>query len=138
MSICTWSAAFGKQVVGMVPPKGSGPMVEAVPGLRSKSTPPSHCAGKKAQEWCEGELVSKKGMPSKSMSYSPKSAKPREVKSCSGRVQTPSELVCECAGNDLNNLAVVGDWAGEVLDIAVGKPATARERSSTKPPLESF
>ena len=38
--------------------KGVGPMVEAEPGLRSKSTPPIHCAGKNAQEWCVGELVS--------------------------------------------------------------------------------
>jgi len=26
----------------MEPPKGVGPMVQAVPGLRSKSTPPIH------------------------------------------------------------------------------------------------
>jgi hypothetical protein len=42
----------------MDPPKGVGPMVEAEPGLRSKSTPPTHCAGKKAHEWWVGELVS--------------------------------------------------------------------------------
>ena len=29
---------------------GVGPTVEAVPGLRSKSTPPSHCDGKNAHE----------------------------------------------------------------------------------------
>ena len=33
-------------------------MVEAVPGLRSKSTPPIHCDGKNAQEWWLGVLVS--------------------------------------------------------------------------------
>ena len=48
----------------MEPPKGVGPMVEAEPGERSKSTPPMSGAGKKAQEWCVGELVSSNGMPS--------------------------------------------------------------------------
>jgi len=68
LRICC-SVVSGLESRWIVPPKGSGPMVEAVPGLRSTSTPPSHCAGKKAQEWCEGELESKKGMPSKSISY---------------------------------------------------------------------
>jgi hypothetical protein len=42
----------------MEPPKGVGPMVDAVPGERSKSIPPIHWVGKKAQEWCVGVLVS--------------------------------------------------------------------------------
>src|SRR6266404_720010 len=53
----------------MDPPNGVGPMVEAEPGLRSKSTLPIHSEGKNAQEWWVGLFVSSKGMPSKVISY---------------------------------------------------------------------
>src|ERR1700744_3431453 len=48
----------------MEPPKVLGPIVEAVPGLRSKSTLPIQTPGKKTQEWGVGVLVLSKGMPS--------------------------------------------------------------------------
>ncbi len=63
-----WSVGISLDRRLMEPPKGVGPTVEAEPGLRSKSTPPIHCEGKKAQEWWVGLLVSLKGMPSKVMS----------------------------------------------------------------------
>src|SRR6516162_5846824 len=53
------------------PPKLVGPMVDAIPGLRSKSTPPIHCPGKKTQEWCVGEFVSSKGIRSQVIVYEP-------------------------------------------------------------------
>jgi arylsulfatase A-like enzyme len=40
----------------MEPPKGVGPIVEAVPGPRSKLMLPRNCAGKKAQEWCDVQV----------------------------------------------------------------------------------
>src|SRR5579871_4362373 len=51
------------------PPKLSGPMVDAEPGLRSKSVAPNHWPGKNDHEWCEPSLVSSNGMPSKVMLY---------------------------------------------------------------------
>src|SRR5580704_4462567 len=59
------------------PPKLVGPMSEAKPALRSKSTPVVQPLGKFAHEWCVGELVSSNGMPSKVIVYSP-SEKPRK------------------------------------------------------------
>src|SRR5262245_36577468 len=47
------------------PPKVAGPIVAAVPGLRSNTAPLVNGAGKNTHEWCEGSLVSLKGMPSK-------------------------------------------------------------------------
>src|SRR5260370_29677589 len=61
----------------MVPPKLVGPIDAADPGLRSKSIPAMNWLGKKAHEWCVGELVSLNGMPSACMVYRP-SLKPRK------------------------------------------------------------
>src|ERR1700751_1827415 len=78
------------------PPNGVGPTGEAVPGLRSKSPPPSHCDGKNAQEWCDGVFVSFHGMPSNVMSYKP-SEKPRKNIFASPR-PTPFELILNTPG----------------------------------------
>src|SRR5215470_19770271 len=61
----------------IVPPKFVGPIDEAEPGLRSKSTPAMNWLGKNAQEWCVGSLVSLNGMPSACIVYIP-SLKPRK------------------------------------------------------------
>src|SRR5215831_3997493 len=48
-----------------VPPKVAGPIVAAVPGLRSNTAPPVNGDGKNTHEWCDGSFVSLNGMPSK-------------------------------------------------------------------------
>src|SRR5215471_16743309 len=49
----------------IVPPKVAGPIVAALPGLRSNTAPPVNGAGKNTHEWCDGSFVSLNGMPSK-------------------------------------------------------------------------
>src|SRR5262249_24648260 len=67
----------GRDIILMDPPKFVGPIVEAVPGLRSKTVWPINCAGKKAHEWWVGSFVSSNGIPSKVIEYMP-SLNPRK------------------------------------------------------------
>src|SRR5579883_2511602 len=71
------SVGTGCEIRLIDPPKFVGPIVAAVPGLRSKSVAPIHCDGKKAQEWWVGVFVSLNGMPSNVIEYWP-SEKPRK------------------------------------------------------------
>src|SRR3974390_2390968 len=64
------------------PPKFVGPISDASPALRSKSTPAVQPLGKFAQEWCVGVLVSSNGIPSKVIVYWPSENPRKNVLPC--------------------------------------------------------